>query len=489
MPDRPRITCGASILTVLLAAILAGCGGTAGKPGADSRAADGGDRVPDAGLAPAERDSFLASFDVVWRTVLDKHWEPDLGGVDWTGAREELRPRVAAAQTRQEARAPMIELLDRLRQSHFGIIPAEAYAAIEGDLGDDEGADGDGGVDGDGDAGLELRVHEGRALVTFVHPEGTAAGRLQPGWLLDRVNGRSVDSLLARVSASLADAEHDAAHLNVLLNRTLHNLLAGDRGDTLSVVAIAAGADVIPVALPLGAAPGERMGLGNLPAQDVWFLQRRLPLHTDAVAGDGRTPDPAGIEGVGYIRFNFFLDPVRIMGAFQAAVAEYEDAAGLIIDLRGNFGGIGAMAMGVAGFLVDGPGQRLGTLKTRDMELNFVVNARRPHFAGPVAVLVDGLSMSTAEILAGGLQDLGRARVFGTPTPGAALPSIIARLPSGDGFQYAFANYVSAGGEALEGRGVTPDEVVPPDRDALLAGHDPVVRAAVEWIVRERQKG
>jgi carboxyl-terminal processing protease len=80
------------------------------------------------------------------------------------------------------------------------------------------------------------------------------------------------------------------------------------------------------------------------------------------------------------------------------------------------------------------------------------------------------------------LQDLGRARIFGTRTAGAALPSIVVKLPNGDGFQYAFANYISADGEALEGAGVEPDQPAPPSRDALLNGGDPALDAALEWI-------
>jgi carboxyl-terminal processing protease len=65
------------------------------------------------------------------------------------------------------------------------------------------------------------------------------------------------------------------------------------------------------------------------------------------------------------------------------------------------------------------------------------------------------------------------------------LPSIIERLPNGDGFQYAFANYVSESGAALEGNGVEPDVEVIPTREALLAGRDPALEAAVEWILAQ----
>jgi carboxyl-terminal processing protease len=121
----------------------------------------------------------------------------------------------------------------------------------------------------------------------------------------------------------------------------------------------------------------------------------------------------------------------------------------------------------------------------REATLNFVINPRPEVFTGPVAVLVDGSSASTSEIFAEGLKDLGRARVFGERTAAAALPSVIERLPNGDGFQYATANYISEGGKPLEGIGVTPDVEVKLSRQALLAGRDPVVDAAIEWIQKQ----
>ena len=140
------------------------------------------------------------------------------------------------------------------------------------------------------------------------------------------------------------------------------------------------------------------------------------------------------------------------------------------------------MAMGLAGWFIDKPGQRLGTMYTRATPLNFVVNPRLPTFRGRVAILVDGTSASTSEIFAGGMQDLMRARLFGTRTAGAALPSFIDQLPNGDGFQCATANYVSEGGKALEGIGVAPDVMAPPTRELLLAGRDAALESALHWI-------
>jgi carboxyl-terminal processing protease len=214
---------------------------------------------------------------------------------------------------------------------------------------------------------------------------------------------------------------------------------------------------------------GARVRFGYLSPMQLWFNSSRV--------GDGN---------IGYVAFNVFLDAQRLMTSFGESVKACEKCEGFIVDLRGNPGGIGIMAMGMAGWFISQPDRKLGTLYMRDTTLKFVVNPRLNTFAGPLAILVDGTSASTSEILAEGLKDLGRARIFGTRTAAAALPSVFERLPNGDGFQYAIANYISEGGQPLEGLGVKPDVETPLTRQALLAGKDPPLDAAVEWI--ESQK-
>jgi carboxyl-terminal processing protease len=140
------------------------------------------------------------------------------------------------------------------------------------------------------------------------------------------------------------------------------------------------------------------------------------------------------------------------------------------------------MAMGAAGWFTSQKGLKLGVMTMRGATLNFVVSPRPNATDAPLAILVDCCSASTSEIFAGGLQDIGRARIFGTRTAAAALPSAFSRLPNGDGFQYIVANYVSTGGKPLEGLGVAPDEVVEPTQKELLAGRDPVLDRAIAWM-------
>ena len=79
-------------------------------------------------------------------------------------------------------------------------------------------------------------------------------------------------------------------------------------------------------------------------------------------------------------------------------------------------------------------------------------------------------------------ESLGRVRVFGERSMGAALPSQFDKLPNGDVFIHATADFVTADGTRLEGRGVIPDEAVPLRRADLLAGRDAALDAALRWI-------
>ena len=106
-------------------------------------------------------------------------------------------------------------------------------------------------------------------------------------------------------------------------------------------------------------------------------------------------------------------------------------------------------------------------------------------FAGPLAILVDDMTGSASECFAGGMQSLGRARVFGQTSMGQALPALFAKLPNGDVLIHATGDFVTANGTRLEGRGVVPDEPVALSRTELLEGRDSTLAAALAWVDRQ----
>ncbi len=426
----------------------------------------------------ADRDLDLQSFDQVWSTINAKHW--DLEGVDWEGAREELRPKIESASSRRESRRILSQLLERLGQSHFGIIPSSAAALLEKPKEDDPkdpalseakerlrsvAKSEKAVIGGAGVSGLTVRDVNGAALVTHVMKGTPAEERgIRPGWEILRIGSDDVRERIARLRESLPQN----TMMGLIINATIAARLNRSAGRTIEVTFRTGANDEKTLSFETVPHPEKPVRFGNMPEMRVLFESKQLE------------------DGVGYVRITSFFDVVYLVTHFRRAIEEFEDAPGLVIDLRGNPGGIGALAMSLAGFLVeeseDDEEMRLGTMITRSSEVHFGINPRDIQFTGPLALLVDEDSASTTEIFAGGMQDLGRARVFGVTTAGAALPSTFLTLANGDQLQYAIANYISVSGKALEADGVTPDEVVVPTRERLLAEGDPILSAALRWI-------
>jgi carboxyl-terminal processing protease len=222
---------------------------------------------------------------------------------------------------------------------------------------------------------------------------------------------------------------------------------------------------------------GSPVTVGNLPTMYVRVEREKK------ATPSGRT--------AGVIKFNVWMAAVD--AEFQQAMDEMRRADGIVIDLRGNPGGLAAMLMGISGHFV-GDRVTLGVMKTRESEFRFVANPRLVNasgervepFSGPVAILVDSMSGSASECFAGGMQSIGRARIFGQTSMGQALPALFDRLPNGDVLIHAYGDFVTATGTRLEGRGVIPDEAVPLERADLLAGRDRTMEAALAWIDRSR---
>ena len=436
------IRAGLLVSAVLGAAASIGCAQTATSSVASE-------------LTAKQRQLNIDSFEYVFAAVRDKHWQVKPAGLDWQAVHDELRPAIEKASTMQSARAVLNDMLGRLHETHFAIIPSDLYSDLEGSS-----------AKGEITTGMDVRVAGSDVLVTSVEA-GSAAARegVQTGWQILKIG--STD--LAPVVAKLNEIYATSTLRELVMCRAILARLDGKPGESVTVEFLDGANQRVAKSLTEGKPRGELSQFGYLYPMHVWFDSSKV-----------------GPGDIGYVKFNMFLDPTHVMNLFGEAVEACKTCRGFIIDLRGNPGGIGAMAMGMAGWFIDQPDQRLGTLYMRDTTLKFVVNPRVYTFAGPLAILVDGASASTSEILAGGLKDLGRARIFGTHTAAAALPSVFEMLPNGDGFQYAIANYISEGGKPLEGLGVTPDVETPLTRQALLAGKDPALDAATKWITNQK---
>lgn len=409
-----------------------------------------------------DRREALASFDQVWTLVEETDVDPAHQGVDWKAVRQEFRPRAEACHTQEDLRKVLSDMLERLGRSHYGILPAGSSVQRASS-------------DGDATLGLDLRVIEDRVVVTGVEPGSPAASAgIQAGWIVETARGG--DAMVGVPSASelgpMARYARDAS---------AQSLDAGASGAVERWVLVDAAGQRHERSLRRAPRSGTPTRIGLLRSFQARCDDRWLG--PDELRQAGLPAD----RRIGLIRFNVWMP--TIAADIDAAVDRHRGDQGVILDLRGNPGGVGAMAMGVAGhFLTEE--DSLGTMRTRDAALEFKANPRRSTadgrtvepFAGPLVILVDPLSASTSEIFAAGLQGLGRARVIGRTSAGAALPAQMRELPSGDGLLFAFADFTRPDGRRIEGEGVVPDQVTGADLASWRAGGDPDLVAAARWI-------
>jgi C-terminal processing protease CtpA/Prc len=168
---------------------------------------------------------------------------------------------------------------------------------------------------------------------------------------------------------------------------------------------------------------------------------------------------------IGYLQIALFQEstPQEVDVAF--ATLTKNGMKGLVLDLRGNAGGLLESSIEVARrFLASGV---IASTENYDPKLSMVYQSRNPAaWVVPLVVLVDGDTASAAEVLAGALKENGRARLVGQPTFGKGfsqglvkLPDAVGGMPTG-GLRLTIARFLSPKGTSYQGQGVTPDLVL-----------------------------
>jgi carboxyl-terminal processing protease len=413
------------------------------------------------------------TFDTAWTRIRDTYYDPAMRGIDWVAVRDELYPAAAASRTYGELRGVLREMVGRVGESHFGIIPIEAARAIEqaGAAGEEAAsAAADAAGSEPGDAGIELRIVEEQLVVWRVASKAPAhEDGVHPGYVVESIDGRPVAPAL-RTLVGLEGAARRDAELRLVLG--LQAAMQGPAGETLALATYDGDGALHQLAVRRRPAPGQPVQFGNLP-------ELRAQLEHDII-------EHAGAR-IGVARFNVWMP---VLGEeFERAMSELRDADGIVLDLRGNTGGVAGMVMRIAGHFIEEP-VPLGLLQLRGNEMRFVVNPQRVDatgralepYARPLALVTDELSASTTEIFAAGMRHVGRATIFGERTAGQALPAVLNRLPNGDVLMHVIADLRAPDGTRLEGYGVAPDMTVPLYRAELLEGRDAPLHAALDWI-------
>lgn len=167
-------------------------------------------------------------------------------------------------------------------------------------------------------------------------------------------------------------------------------------------------------------------------------------------------------DGYGYVRITNFQSKTTsdLISAIERLKKESGGLSGLILDLRNNPGGVLNGAVGVSNaFLEDGLIVYTEG-RVEDSKLKYSATPGDVVEGTPLVVLVNGGSASASEIVAGAMQDHGRAIIMGTRTFGKGSVQTIQELNNGGAVKLTTARYYTPKGRSIQAEGIEPDIVL-----------------------------
>ena len=403
------------------------------------------------------------TFAVVWERLQNSGFKGEHEGLDWSALKAEHQPEIEASADIKQLRKEINELLEDLKASHFALIPSEAMPES-----------GKASAPGLADTGLRFALAGKQLLVERVLPGSTAekAG-IRAGWSVDGID----DTDIAAALKALIELDDNARRQSeaILLSRANKRVM-GVAADTKVALRLRdAAGKPRPLDVAATADPAlQSVTLPGLPAMPLRIAYRRI--------------DRTGAGCTLHFEFNQWAMPVY--ERLSEALREHSGCDGVVLDLRGNSGGLVPSLTAVSGLFFEKP-TSLGTMTLGDgQSLQLMALPRqvsddgreiRRH-TGKLAILTDRGSISCSDIFPASLQAVGRARIFGSTSAGMALPAAAVPLPSGDRLMYPTADFVDPLKRRIEGVGVVPDQPVVPSPASLSKGGDPVLDAAVAWL-------
>src|SRR5256885_2672371 len=172
---------------------------------------------------------------------------------------------------------------------------------------------------------------------------------------------------------------------------------------------------------------------------------------------------------IGYIRVTQFQDQTAKDVSAALRKLREQKMQSLILDLRNNPGGLLTSAVEVSEQVV-GPNRLIVYIKTREgRKDDYVSHSKEQPDDYPIVALVNEGSASASEIVAGALQDWGRAVIIGVQTFGKGSVQTILPLGDGSGLRLTTAKYYTPKGRSIQSTGITPDIVVKPQPPTTVA--------------------
>jgi carboxyl-terminal processing protease len=186
---------------------------------------------------------------------------------------------------------------------------------------------------------------------------------------------------------------------------------------------------------------------------------------------------------IGYISINQFTQDTNNLATKAAQQFKSQNVKGIVLDLRGNPGGLVDAAVGVCNLWL-----KNGQMIMQEKKGNQVINTYTADGANnilngiPTVVLVDGGSASASEITAGALHDNNAATIVGEKSFGKGVVQQIFNLSGGAEAKITVAKWYRPNGKNIQHIGITPDKTITNTKDQISAGTDSQLDSAKQIL-------
>jgi carboxyl-terminal processing protease len=376
-----------------------------------------------------------------YETVKKEYYDPKFHGLDWDARYKDYEAKMREAPTLNAGVMLVAAFLDGLKDSHtYFQPPSRAYRV---------------------DYGYDIRIIGDAAHIVEVREGTDAATKLKVGDRVLAVNGGPITRETLRTMQYVLGTLSPQPATRVLVR----DVQGAER----------------EVAVQTKVSPGRP--LRDFGGVDAGSDASELVL--DPSEADRTRPRWARFEGAAVLRYPVFFQKDE---EIDALIAEARKQPALVLDLRGNPGGLVRTLRRFVGGLFDRDivvGERVS--RGRKSRISASTRGDRA-FAGKLVVLVDAASGSSAEILARVVQLESRGTVVGDRSAGAVMEARIYPFADLDstllfyGFAVTSADLLMKDGRSLERAGVVPDDLRLPTAEDLAAGRDPVLAHALSLV-------